>query len=950
MNKKSRLLFVIPSVLLFAVVTNTSLFSRWPQIQESSLIRSGSSLLVGGFINVRFYQASTLAAAQSVLPDGYTAESCFLDATQTLKADDKGLVLHSAVNKDLFSAVDRLSRTFIVRYTAPFHPVSAARELSKVAGIEIAEPWYAAQLQATPNDPLWPIQTGVRRMKFDAAWDIVQGNPNVVIAISDNGVTQDHEDIKPSLWRNVNEIAGNGLDDDGNGYVDDYSGVNFTWRQDGTSPASTTNHSNDGHGTKVAGLAGATTNNGLGIAGTSNGSRLFPMKTALSNSGSIVFGYQSLIYAADMGFNVANCSWGVVKPPSPIDQSVIDYCIAKGMVVVASAGNHGSAPNTTGWTQLNYPSAYDGVIGVGEVSSTDVLASTSGLGKNAAVMASSVDAITTGSGGGYTSSGINGTSFSAPMGSGAVALIRSRFPQLSPRQVAALLRRTADDITEDNPSVAHIISGRINARSAVATDPTTIPALRIQNVKRTFTNGKPADRFAAGDTLDFTYTIVNDLALINNVSCELKIAEAGGWDIAILQGTRSIASIDQEQSVNVGTFRIHIKSISPLPGILRLKFSATSYRDSSLDYVMPPSGMSTMENDQIAYSVGDDGTFGYSNSLDTRQGIGFVWKKGYNLLSPSGFLLCENRSRVLKGFDNISNRSEFSTVKSYTEPQPNQSVMTDSAADVSRRIGVRVEQTNTFPSTNSQATVLSISLENISGSNLTDIAAGHFFDWDIGNAGLENTTRLAPEAIPPTFRYIGNAQAFLRNGVGAVVVCAAVSDELEIQAQVSGFMLSYMVGRGITDTEVIQLLTSGTQIQTTGTGDVSGVIGMMFPGTMAPSEIRTFRIVIGVASTYDLAAQIVRDAILAPTGVAELANAGVQVFPVPATDVLTIRHDQRATFIEVYDNAGRSIKRIDVVPNENESSFDVSGWYQGMYQLRIGSGTLFTVVPIIVIH
>lgn len=950
MDKKSRLLFVIPSVLLFAVVTNTSLFSRWPQIQESSLIRSGSVLLVGGFINVRFYQASTLAAAQLVLPDGYTAETCFLDATQTSKADGKGPVLHSAVNKDLLLAVDRLSRTFIVRYTAPLHPVSAARELSKVGGIEIAEPWYAAELQATPNDPLWPAQNGVRRMRFDAAWDIVQGNPNVVIAISDNGVTQDHEDIKASLWKNVNEIAGNGLDDDANGYVDDYSGVNFTWRQDGTSPGSTTNHSNDGHGTKVAGLAGATTNNGLGIAGTSNGCRLFPMKTALSNSGSIVYGYQSLIYAADMGFKVANCSWGIVKPPSPIDQSVIDYCIAKGMVVVASAGNHGSAPNTTGWTQLNYPSAYDGVIGVGEVSSTDVLASTSGLGKNAVVMASSVDAITTGSGGDYTASGINGTSFSAPMGSGAVALIRSRYTQLSPRQVAALLRRTADDIAKDNASVAHIISGRINARRAVATDPTTLPALRIQNVKRTFTNGKPADRFAAGDTLDFTYTIVNDLALVSNVICELEIAEAGGWDVSILQSTQSIESIDQGQSVNVGTFRVHVKSISPLPGILRLNFSASNYRDSSLDYVMPPSGMSTMENDQIAYSAGDDGTFGYSSSLVTRQGIGFVWKKGYNLLSPSGFLLCENRSRVLKGFDNISNQSEFSTVKPYTEPQRNRSVMTDSAAIVSRRIGVRVEQTNTFPSVNSQATVLSITLENISGSDLTDIAAGHFFDWDIGSAGLENTTRLAPEAIPPTIRYIGDAQAFLRNGAGATVVCAAVSDELEIQAQVSGFLLSDMVGQGITDEEVIQLLTSGTQVQTTMTGDVAGVIGMKFPGTLAPSERRTFRIVIGVASTYDQAAEIVRNAILTPTGVAEPSDSGIQVFPVPASDVLTIRHDQRATFIEVSDNAGRIIRPMDISPYENESKIDVSGLFQGMYQCRIGSGTSFMVVRFIVIH
>ncbi|MBI2793948.1 MAG: S8 family peptidase [Ignavibacteria bacterium] len=950
MGKKYRLLFVIPCVVLFVVLTSTSLLARWPQVAETSVIHDGPVPMVAGFINVRFTSANTLVAAQAVLPDGYIVESCFLDSTHALNGDGKGQVLQSSVSKDLQWAVNRLSRTFIVRYTAPLHPLSAASQLLKVDGIEIAEPWYAAEMHATPNDPLWPAQVGVRRMKFDAAWDITQGNPNVVIAISDNGVTQDHEDIKPSLWTNVNEVPGNMLDDDGNGYVDDYTGVNFSWSVDGTSPGSTTNHSNGGHGTKVAGLAGAATNNGLGIAGSSNGSRLFPMKTASANGGNIVYGYQSLIYAADMGFKVANCSWGIVKPPSPIDQSVIDYCLAKNLVVVASAGNQGSAPNSSGWTDLNFPAAYDGVIGVGEVSATDILASSSGLGKNAVVMASSTDAITTGSGGNYTSDGIVGTSFSAPMASGAIALIRTRYPQLSPRQVAALLRRTADDITQENPSVAHIISGRLNAYRAVTTDPTTLPALRIQNVQRTFTNGKAADRFAEGDTLDFTYTIVNDLALINNVNCELKIADASGWDVTILQNTRSIASIDQGQTQSVGTFRVRVNTFSPLPCIFRLTYTAVNYSDSSLDYLMQPSGMATMENNQLVYSVGDDGTFGYNNSLVTRQGVGFGWKKGYNLISPSGFLFCENKTRVLKGFDNINNRSEFSPQKPYTEPQRNRSVMTDSTAAFSRQVGIRVEQTNTFPSSNSQSTVLSITIENRSGLNLTDIAAGDFFDWDIGSGGQENITRLASDAIPETFRYIGDAQAFQRNNVAAVIVCAAVSDEIDIQAQVSGFLLADKVGAGITDTEVIELLNSGTAIQTTATGDVSGVIGMKFRGTLLPGERRSFRIIIGVASTYDEATEIVRNAILTTSVVEQGGNANVQAFPIPASDVLTVRHRQGVKSIELFDFSGRRNANLEVLPDASESYIDVSNLYPGVYQCRIGEGSSYTVIPIIVIH
>jgi hypothetical protein len=234
--------------------------------------------------------------------------------------------------------------------------------------------------------------------------------------------------------------------------------------------------------------------------------------------------------------------------------------------------------------------------------------------------------------------------------------------------------------------------------------------------------------------------------------------------------------------------------------------------------------------------------------------------------------------------------------------------------------------------------------------NLTDVAAGHFFDWDIGSGGQENTTRLASEAIPESFRYIGDAQAFQRNNIAAVIVCAAVSNEIDIQAQVSGFLLSNMVGAGITDSEVIKLLNSGTEIQTTATGDVSSVIGMKFRGTLLPGERRSFRIVIGVASTYDQATEIVRNAILTTTVVEQGGNNKVQVFPIPANDVLTVRHGQSVKSIELVDVSGRPVVSIETFPDATESYIDVSNLYQGVYQCRIGEGSSYTVIPIIVIH
>lgn len=132
----------------------------------------------------------------------------------------------------------------------------------------------------------------------------------MVVAVIDNGVDQTHEDLKASIAVNSGEIPGNFIDDDNNGAVDDYNGYNLAWEDDGTQPGVTYNNGAGGHGTNVAGIVSATTNNALGIAGIANRCKLFPIKAAPVNTGSIVYGYEGMIYAAQRGFKVINCSWG----------------------------------------------------------------------------------------------------------------------------------------------------------------------------------------------------------------------------------------------------------------------------------------------------------------------------------------------------------------------------------------------------------------------------------------------------------------------------------------------------------------------------------------------------------------------------------------------------------------------------------------------------------------
>src|SRR5690606_13186136 len=135
-----------------------------------------------------------------------------------------------------------------------------------------------------------------------------------------------------SIWTNPGEIANNGIDDDNNGYIDDYNGYNLAAEDDSRPWGDTYN--TQPHGVSVAGILGATVNNGIGIAGIANKCKIFPLKIAPFGSQSLWYGYESIIYAATNGFKVINCSWGI-DVYSDINQSVIDFAVSRDLAVVA---------------------------------------------------------------------------------------------------------------------------------------------------------------------------------------------------------------------------------------------------------------------------------------------------------------------------------------------------------------------------------------------------------------------------------------------------------------------------------------------------------------------------------------------------------------------------------------------------------------------------------------
>ncbi len=320
--------------------------------------------------------------------------------------------------------------------------------------VEFATYNYQIYALDTPNDPEFSRQwnlhnTGQTGGLVDAdidgpeAWDIDSGGSNVTIAIIDTGVYLSHEDLQANIWLNGDEIPANGLDDDLNGYVDDYQGYDF-YNNDANPD------DDNGHGSHVAGIAAARGNNSRGIAGVSWAARIMPLKILSATGGGNFYDLQEAIYyAADNGADAINMSTGGYCNSSwdSVIQPALNYAVARNVLLVAAAGNTGS-------NYILCPAAMPGVMAVGSSTARDQRALTSNFGLLLDVVApgeliySTYPAHISYRPQCYTLAycEISGTSMASPHVAGLAALIWSFAPTLLFDDVRSLIQVTADDL------------------------------------------------------------------------------------------------------------------------------------------------------------------------------------------------------------------------------------------------------------------------------------------------------------------------------------------------------------------------------------------------------------------------------------------------------------------------------------------------------------------------
>ncbi len=334
---------------------------------------------------------------------------------------------------------------------------ATAAVLEASPAVEWVEPNYTFTLDATPNDTYYTTQAPyLSRLEMPAAWDYTTGQPGVIIAVLDTGVALDHPDLATGIWTNPQEDAensANGIDDDGNGFVDDVHGWNFALNNNVVAD-------DYGHGTHVAGIAAARINNTIGIAGMAGGATIMPLKVFFPPP-NVLGTYEDLIraivYATDNGARVINMSLGATSY-SLGEEAAVDYAWEHGVVVVAAAGN-------TGRETYHYPAAHPNAIAVAATTVSDSRASFSTYGDFVDVAAPGSGVYSTLMGGGYGS--MSGTSMATPHVAGLAALLFSLNPQLSNTQVRELIETNVDDLGAAGWD-PYFGSGRINARKALA--------------------------------------------------------------------------------------------------------------------------------------------------------------------------------------------------------------------------------------------------------------------------------------------------------------------------------------------------------------------------------------------------------------------------------------------------------------------------------------------------
>lgn len=844
--------------------------------------------------------------------------------------------LKSDVSKRMIGDED-IARIFSFYYSGKIDPTELSRLILESNNdiLEWAEPDFIYFQDFMPNDPNIGMQYHIARILSYQAWDLTQGDTNVIIGIVDSGSDLDHPDLAANIKYNWADPI-NSIDDDNNGYIDDFAGWDFG---NGDNDPQIYYQNND-HGSHVSGCASQVTNNNVHGAGIGFKVKLRITKHAVDNVPSAIYNSnEGIVYQYQNGADVINCSFGS-SSYSSYTQSIVTAAWNAGVVICASAGNEGA-------NIPRYPASYDNVVSVAATNSTDLKAGFSNYHSTVDVCAPGDNILSTVWNDGYAN--FSGTSMSAPVTSGTVGIIRSRYPSWTPTQVVDRLKLGVDSIYNLNPSyVGNLGTGRINAFKCVSDYPILSVISYIHNDSLYGNNDGVYD---IDEKISLMVTYKNTWLTGNNVSLRLTTTDP---DVEITKDSVYAGTLNEytTYSTNISnTFEIKAKSSCPFDKTVtfRLRTSSNAYSNDNSNTITITfrQGWATHVVNNLKLSLTRDGAIGKKPS-NYGSGLNIPGYTG-NQIMDAGLMIGTSNTKVSdvcrKGTGSASDTDFVGlSVYSLTSPgfysnEDGIGLFNDDGAG-SNKIGVTVRARSYAWNTGPDADyiILKYTIKNTSGSAISNLFAGIYsYYTPLGsNSGLTSTLDTANK-LGYTFLNSNNnphlGVSILTNqnlnfkAINAVEVFNGFTTQEKWDALSGGISNPYYTG-------ISCFVISAGPININNNDSVDVGFAIVKGNDLAGLKINT----ITAKNKYGV------------IGVKPISNSVPMVYnlyqnyPNPFNPSTTIKFDlpkQDFVSIKMYDLLGREVNEIlkeNLSAGSYELTFDAGNLSSGVYFYRLKAG------------
>jgi subtilisin family serine protease len=917
-----------------------------------------------------------LTAQKTYQLSGKINQSDYIEKTIIIKVKPQfsGLCSNNKINHVLFNSLfdavsatnlhkkfplDRSPETPFNKAGQAYADLSLIYELKYISDLQIekiinklllsgilvyAEPHFIPKINYTPNDPLANPTDQYHLLTINAfnGWDIDRGDSSIVVGITDTGTDPTHPDLFNNIKRNYADVI-DGIDNDFDGYIDNYMGWDL-----GVNDNDPTYQSN-AHGVHVCGLAGASTDNNIGVAGTGFNCKFLPIKIA-DAAGSLTAAYEGIKYAADHECAIINCSWGG-GGSGQFGQDIIDYAtINKNCLVVCAAGNNGIDEDF-------FPASYNYVLSVANTSGNDVKFMNSNYSYMVDVCAPGDNVNSTWLGNSYLKT--SGTSMSSPIVAGAAGIVKNHFPSYNGLQVAERLKVTSDDIYSANPSYINKLgAGRINLYRALA-DPAT-PSVVFINKIITDHNDQS---YIIGDSLFISGTFINYL----NPTSALNVTVTPLSPYAVsIDNTTSLGVINTLASTTNLSDPFSFKLTGAIPinqtidfevlmsdGTYQAKQFFTLY--VNVDYI-------NIEVNDISTTATSKGKIGYNQGAQG-QGLGFTYN-ATALLYEAGLMIGTDTTKVsdcVRGANVSIPDSDFGTINRITLQIPSVDSDFDTKAKLNDNtsttpLNITVDQ-NTFAWTTAPNTRFVIWEYIVTNAHATDtiknMYAGIFADWDIddGSFSQNRSAYDAPTKMGYSFYTAPNGKY-----AGIKLLTDTAPPNFYAIDNVTGGNGGLDLLNGF-DTKEKYLSLSTQRLAAGVSGNGSDIINVMGSGPLKVNPGQSVKVafaLIGGDSLQNLIsaanqAQIKYDVIA--TGIKEikLNESELIIFPNPTKNNITIFQTEKIfTTYEIYALNGKLISENKITTTNQK--VDLSGYSEGMYIVKLIGKEKTTFKKIVVVE